>query len=67
MYKRRLFTEFYDNTAHIDNVRKGKSKLPTTQIKTMRNERRKPSNNSLKNNNGRFIKDLSKRNLTHAN
>ena len=62
-----LFTESCDNTTHIDNASK-QSKLETTQIKTKKdNEHGKPSNDSLTNNNGKFIKDLSKRTLTHLN
>ena len=62
-----LFTKSCDNTTHKDNASK-QSKLTTTQIKTKKdNEHRKPSNNSLTNNSGLFIKDLSKRDLAHLN
>ena len=55
---------FYAFTS-VENKRKRKSKIPKTQIKTKkRNERRKLSTSSLSKNNDRFIKNLSKANLT---
>jgi len=55
---------FYAFTS-VENKRKGKSKITKTQIKTKkRNERRKLSTSSLSKNNDRFIKNLSKANLT---
>jgi hypothetical protein len=61
-----LFTEC-SNTTNTDSEKKskGKTKMTKTQIKTRkRNERRKLLTSSLTKNNDRFIKNLSKANLT---
>ena len=60
-----LFTESCNNTTHKDSAKKGKHKLRKKQMKTKkRNERRKVSNESLTNNNGNFIKNLSEEVVT---
>ena len=59
------FTEPCDNTTHKESIMKAKYKLTKKQIKTKKfNERRKVSNNSLTNNNGNFIQNLSEEVLT---